>query len=546
MNKMDNVRFDSHDKLNRKDQAFKISNILNESEKYTENDEGLVIALNSPWGTGKTMFLKMWENEINATTNVKNNESISQNNSQNTENENKIKNIDDELNESFPLCKEETNTLYYNAWEHDDYDNPLIPLIAHLNTVFKKAILREKLKDESIKELSETLKNWGKAATSLAFRVGGNIIKKKLGLDKIDFNINELLNFKKSDFNKFLELEDKFENIGIDDIEEELGRLSSKTKEKYLKIKSAVEPELFEDFENFKRIKKEFRKTLKNISKDKKLIIFVDELDRCRPLYAIETLEAIKHFFSVPNVVFVLSVDIEQLSHSIATVYGQNMDSEGYLMRFVDMQFKLPDPSIDIFCDFLNQKKESSFIFEDKNLICIKSVFKEFNLSLRDMKKIFLNISLLQQNLDKDIVEDDEAFMFYISLFILKYKDGKAYNLILKTEIEKDLELEKYIKKYKTRSRLNVLISSKSMEILKEHFSKLTASYPMYFVKHELARCKKSNNSLNFKPDDLEKLYQYFKKQKNYISRKDLNNKSTYELTYIQYVERKLEFVVIE
>jgi predicted KAP-like P-loop ATPase len=62
----------------------------------------------------------------------------------------------------------------------------------------------------------------------------------------------------------------------------------------------------------------------------------VDELDRCRPTYAIQTLELVKHLFNVPGLIFIFALDIEQLSHSVQTVYGQNMDAQGYLCRFFD------------------------------------------------------------------------------------------------------------------------------------------------------------------------------------------------------------------
>ena len=58
----------------------------------------------------------------------------------------------------------------------------------------------------------------------------------------------------------------------------------------------------------------------------RKIIIFVDELDRCRPTYAIEVLECVKHLFSVEGLVFVLALDDEQLRNTIASVYGAGFD----------------------------------------------------------------------------------------------------------------------------------------------------------------------------------------------------------------------------
>ena len=71
----------------------------------------------------------------------------------------------------------------------------------------------------------------------------------------------------------------------------------------------------------------------------------IDELDRCRPSYAVELLEVAKHFFAVDNVVFVLAVNRAELAHAVKAMYGADFDAEGYLRRFFDLDFQLPKPS---------------------------------------------------------------------------------------------------------------------------------------------------------------------------------------------------------
>ena len=89
-------------------------------------------------------------------------------------------------------------------------------------------------------------------------------------------------------------------------------------------------------------------------SKSKKpLIIIIDELDRCRPSYAVELLEVAKHIFAVDHIVFVLAVNRSQLSHSVKALYGNDFDAYGYLKRFFDVDFRLPDPSREKFIDKL-------------------------------------------------------------------------------------------------------------------------------------------------------------------------------------------------
>ncbi|MDF2415818.1 hypothetical protein GWQ22_21225 [Aeromonas sp. 1HA1] len=77
------------------------------------------------------------------------------------------------------------------------------------------------------------------------------------------------------------------------------------------------------------------------------VIVLIDELDRCRPTYAIEMLEVVKHFFSIKNFVFVIATDTDQLYHSITSVYGDNFDSNQYLKRFFNRKASLPTPNID-------------------------------------------------------------------------------------------------------------------------------------------------------------------------------------------------------
>ena len=73
------------------------------------------------------------------------------------------------------------------------------------------------------------------------------------------------------------------------------------------------------------------------------LVVAIDELDRCRPSYAVELLEVAKHLFSVDGVVFVLAVNRAELAHSIQGLYGPKFDARGYLGRFFDVDFRLPD-----------------------------------------------------------------------------------------------------------------------------------------------------------------------------------------------------------
>lgn len=75
------------------------------------------------------------------------------------------------------------------------------------------------------------------------------------------------------------------------------------------------------------------------------MFVFVDELDRCRPLYAIKLLEDLKHLFDIDGLVFVVATDSDQLAHSVKAIYGAEFEARKYLRRFFDRVFVFPDAS---------------------------------------------------------------------------------------------------------------------------------------------------------------------------------------------------------
>ena len=71
----------------------------------------------------------------------------------------------------------------------------------------------------------------------------------------------------------------------------------------------------------------------------------VDELDRCRPDYAITYLETIKHIFDIKGAVFILAADRKQLENSAKTAFGIDLDFEEYYRKFVHREVALPSIS---------------------------------------------------------------------------------------------------------------------------------------------------------------------------------------------------------
>ena len=164
----------------------------------------------------------------------------------------------------------------------------------------------------------------------------------------------------------------------------------------------------------------------------KKLVIIIDELDRCKPLFAIQTLEIVKHFLDVKDVVFIFAIDLEQLSHSIETIYGSGMDAAGYLCKFFDYITKFPQVQIDeVLRNFfsVNQMKPLKSANSDGRshdpdfefFKFITELFSWFQLSIRDLYTILQSYKIMLESfLDKYVLL--EAHQAYLFLLVLKYK----------------------------------------------------------------------------------------------------------------------------
>ncbi|MGL4993952.1 MAG: KAP family P-loop NTPase fold protein [Bacteroidales bacterium] len=150
------------------------------------------------------------------------------------------------------------------------------------------------------------------------------------------------------------------------------------------------------------QFKNELTAYVKKNAGDKPLVFIVDELDRCRPDYAVEVLEKIKHIFSVDGVVFVLSIDKEQLGNSIRGYYGSDrIDADEYLRRFIDLNYNLPNPNYKEFLEYLFVKngldnRIGKHIISSQNMYEIFELFaKKYQLSLRQLEKMIVHFTVV-------------------------------------------------------------------------------------------------------------------------------------------------------
>ncbi|XZL11995.1 KAP family P-loop NTPase fold protein [Clostridium perfringens] len=247
-------------------------------------------------------------------------------------------------------------TIYFNAWESDYSNDALLSLIFQINKSISKTLENNK---PLLEKHKEKLKNIGKIAGTVALKYATKGV------------------FDSTDWNENLEK-------GLSEFSDKIGSSIFKQHSIQKDARDLLKKNLLEYQELI----------------SKKIIIFIDELDRCKPTYSIQILETIKHLFNLDNYVFVISLDKEQLSHSIKTVYGQDMNSTSYLRRFFNLEYQLPNKKTQ---NYLNKKLDEL----DKNLlrtqylkIFLSEIFTQEDYTLRDVDKVIAFTELLLLNVD--------------------------------------------------------------------------------------------------------------------------------------------------
>lgn len=317
----------AEDRLNRAEMAEKLTRYV------CSRKEPLVVSLSGAWGTGKTFFLERWRRE---------------------------------------LQKQSIRSIYFNAWEDDFCDDPLVAIIGQL-TKFASGI-------EKLHEYQTMLEDFAKKFLKNA--VGAAV------------------------------------GIPLPDADSALARYKEQEK-----------------------IKTEFKAKLECMAQDAQganegpLVFIVDELDRCRPTFAIELLERVKHLLDVPGIVFVFGINRKELGKSIQSVYGK-IDADIYLHRFFDMEFSLLGADLGNFCIGLMHKHELGEMFSQKEgfIAGLSIIFKHLGLfSLRDMEhciRVFAFVSLNAPKIMNSII----ACYLLTTLILLRIKDSTLYKSFIQKE----------------------------------------------------------------------------------------------------------------
>ena len=217
------------------------------------------------------------------------------------------------------LENENHNVIYLDAFANDYLDDPFLTIAAEISQAFKGSneIDAEEIGDFNSKTASVLI--------SLASIIP--MIAARAGLHMI--GLGALGEAAQQTYKEGKELYD----LASDQITE---KVKEKIEEKI--NNHHIEKETIQDFKN------ELAKLAEKLHKP--LVFIIDELDRCRPDFAIRLIERIKHFFDIPKIVFVLVMNKPQLLQSVKSFYGYDSEMNGdYLEKFVDFTVHMSSES---------------------------------------------------------------------------------------------------------------------------------------------------------------------------------------------------------
>jgi hypothetical protein len=349
---VDKINPFKHCKLGRLQYAEILTQIVGSYE------QGCVLAIDGQWGSGKTTFMSMWKQMLE--------------------------------NSGF-------KALYFNVWEHDFMSDPLIGLVAELQS---------QLGEGSGDNLEKVMQ----AGAGVMSAIVKHAAKKYIGEEAT-------------------ELVEGIINSSVKIFKKEISEYNEQCK----------------SIDNFREALSAF---VADYSKEKPLVFIVDELDRCNPSYAVKVLERIKHLFTIPNVVFVLSIDKKQLCCSIKGYYGsESIDADDYLRRFIDIEYLLPQPDVEKFVDYLykaygfetffnHPERVRSFEFNHDGIRfedMSKYFFTDLHLSLRQMERIYSQMRLTMQTFGSKMCVHPELLLI---LYYIRIKDAELYEKVRNKELE--------------------------------------------------------------------------------------------------------------
>lgn len=155
-----------------------------------------------------------------------------------------------------------------------------------------------------------------------------------------------------------------------------------------------------------------------------RILFFIDELDRCCPNFAVRLLERIKHYFLHEKVIFVISVNMSELQHTIKRHYGNDFNADKYLRRFFDFTIPLPPADMTKYYETINFKDNEA------KYVVANSMIEKYNFSLREIVRY---LQYLKVAVPKKYNRYEPRYDFYHHVLIpfiigLSVHDRNKYN----------------------------------------------------------------------------------------------------------------------
>jgi len=384
----------SPDKLNRQKYAKFLTKFLASEGNDSVEDikSNYVLNLNSEWGSGKSYFLRRWAYDIKP---------------------------------YFPV-------VYIDAWKQDYSDDPLMTVVSSMIKQLKEQ--SGSGNDDVFKAPTKLISLLKAAAPSLA----RGLAKRYLGIDP----------------SKLIDLDEGTQGENASDENGkpiDMSLAASKIVEQVINEHDAKSKAI----DNLKiSVEKWIEQVVKSEGRKYPAFIFIDELDRCRPSYAVEMLETIKHIFDIPGVVFVVATDTGQLQHAVKAIYGNGFDARVYLARFFNSRFTLKKPNLENLLEVHCNVKKLSKECHDKQDIKVWPINREytstldnittvlniFNLSPRSAIQVTERIIATISNLPPNTVVD---IIMLTVLLCIKDKDESLYEDILSDNFERTIKDKK-------------------------------------------------------------------------------------------------------
>lgn len=282
-------------------------------------------------------------------------------------------------------------SLYLNAWENDFADDPLLPLIS----TFDKWVAAEN--EESTAQAA-----WKKARKFVPGILKSSAVAAA-----------------------------KAASFGILDIDKELEKLAGD-------VVGGMVGDIVDSFNVKQKSLEQFKSHLSIAlealpEKQTNLVIFIDELDRCRPTYAIEMLERVKHLFDIDRIIFILAMNRDQLGKSIQGVYGASFNGVQYLKRFIDIDYQLRTPSIKEYIsarldepeisDYFKTRKEGRYDLEHITELMAYLALR-FEYTPRDINQLIGRLKLIFRSIPHNHYLDESIM---VPLLVLRQENPQLY-----------------------------------------------------------------------------------------------------------------------